>query len=130
MALHTEPQANKHLHFPVRLRRKQLAPKEIYHNRVLKGALIASVTVALSLYGGMLGYHFICHLGWVDSLLNASMILTGMGPVDPMTNDAAKIFASAYAIFSGVTFLTSIAVLLSPVIHRAMHRFHIDDTEE
>ncbi|HXC04882.1 MAG TPA: hypothetical protein VNZ86_09035 [Bacteroidia bacterium] len=127
---HHENPADKHIHFPVRVKKGKLASAEKYRSRVLKGLLIASVTVFLSLFGGMLGYHFICDLGWVDSLLNASMILTGMGPVDPMHTDAAKIFASGYAIFSGVTFLTSIAILLGPMVHRAMHRFHIDDTED
>jgi hypothetical protein len=75
---------------------------------------------------GILGYYTIAGLGWVDSLLNASMILTGMGPVDPMPNDASKIFASAYCIYSGVAFLTSIAVFLSPALHRLMHQLHIE----
>lgn len=129
MTTHSEHQEEKHKHFPVRVHKPQLAPKHKFRKRLLKGLLIAAVIVALSLFAGMLGYHYICHLGWVDSLLNASMILTGMGPVDPMPSNAAKVFASAYAIFSGVTFLTSIAILLGPAVHRAMHRFHLDDTE-
>ncbi|MFI5150723.1 MAG: hypothetical protein ACHQRM_13385 [Bacteroidia bacterium] len=127
---HNESHADKNRHFPVRVKKNQLASKAKFRARILKGLLIASVTVFLSLFVGMLGYHYICDLGWVDSLLNASMILTGMGPVNPMPSNAAKIFASAYAMFSGVTFLTSIAVLLGPAVHRAMHRFHIDDTED
>jgi hypothetical protein len=75
----------------------------------------------------VIGYHVICGLNWIDSLYNASMILTGMGPVNQMTTDGAKIFASFYAIFSGVAFLTTIGVVIAPLVHRVMHKFHFDD---
>ena len=75
---------------------------------------------------GMIGYHYYFRVGWIDSLYNASMILTGMGPVDPAPDDAAKIFGSFYAIYSGAAFLTSIAVLFAPIIHRFLHKFHLD----
>lgn len=77
----------------------------------------------------MLGYHITGNLGWVDSFYNTCMILTGMGPVDPMPSDAGKIFASCYALYSGVAFLTTIAVVLVPVLHRIMHKFHFDTKE-
>jgi hypothetical protein len=112
-----------------KIRHTKLAPKEIFYARLLRGIVIASGMLAFSLGIGIFGYHAIGKLGWIDSLLNASMILTGMGPVDPMTSSAAKIFASAYAIFSGVAFLTTIAVVLAPVMHRIMHIFHIDDED-
>ncbi|HEY5226967.1 MAG TPA: hypothetical protein VIJ19_00430 [Opitutaceae bacterium] len=83
--------------------------------------------VTMALLAGILGYHSIAHLSWVDSILNASMILTGMGPVDPMRDTASKMFASAYALFSGVVFLSAVGVLLSPVLHRILRAFHIDD---
>ena len=66
-------------------------------------------------------------LPWLDAFLNASMILTGMGPVDPMRTSAAKLFASVYALFSGVVFLTSMGVFAAPFLHRLMHRFHIGE---
>ena len=75
---------------------------------------------------GMVGYHQIAGLSWLDALLNASMILTGMGPVNEMTTVGAKLFASFYALFSGVAFLTIVAVLLAPAVHRFLHRFHLD----
>jgi hypothetical protein len=109
--------------------RSNLAPLPKFRKRLWKGIFIAVSMISGSMLLGMVGYHFICGLGWIDSILNASMILTGMGPVDPMKNDAAKLFASAYALFSGVAFLTTIAVVLAPIIHRTMHKFHIDDTE-
>jgi hypothetical protein len=66
----------------------------------------------------------------VDALLNASMILTGMGPVSPLTSDAAKLFASAYAVFSGVAFLTTFSILIAPILHRILHRLHLNEVGE
>ena len=110
-------------------KRDKLAPKTVFYSRMRTGLGMAIIFLAFSLGSGILGYHYICKLGWVDSLLNASMILTGMGPVDPMISNAAKYFASAYAIYSGVAFLTTIAVVLAPVMHRVMHKFHLEDEE-
>ena len=80
----------------------------------------------------MVGYHLTAGLDWVDALLNASMILTGMGPVSPLATNGAKLFASAYALFSGVIFIASAGVAVGPVAHRFLHRFHLelDDPEE
>jgi hypothetical protein len=97
-----------------------------------RGIIIASALIAVSLSVGVLGYHVTAGLGWVDSILNASMILTGMGPVSPLPNDGAKLFASAYALFSGVIFIASAGVAVGPVAHRFLHRFHVelDDPEQ
>ena len=94
--------------------------------RVLRSSGIAAGLILGSLGIGIVGYRVFAGLGWVDSLLNASMILTGMGPVDPMNTPAAKVFASLYALFSGVAFLTIVAVLFAPVVHRFLHRLHLD----
>ena len=83
--------------------------------------------VSLALAAGVIGYHVIAGLSWVDSVLNASMILTGMGPVDTMKDTASKLFASAYALFSGVIFLSAVGIVLAPIFHRIIHAFHIDD---
>jgi len=83
--------------------------------------------VSLALAAGVIGYHAIAGLSWVDSVLNASMILTGMGPVDTMKDTASKLFASAYALFSGVIFLSAVGIVLAPIFHRIIHAFHIDD---
>ncbi|HST31021.1 MAG TPA: hypothetical protein VLK27_09320 [Chthoniobacterales bacterium] len=90
--------------------------------RHLVGVLMF-IIVALGI--GVLGYHCLAHLNWVDSLLNASMILGGMGPVDPIQSSAAKIFASFYALFSGLAFIGIAGVMLAPFAHRLLHRFHI-----
>jgi hypothetical protein len=91
------------------------------------GLVLIIVVVALSV--GIAGYHFIAGLPWIDALLNASMILTGMGPVDTMKTNAAKIFASAYALFSGVVFISMMGLLLSPIAHRVLHKFHVSDED-
>ena len=104
----------------------ELLPREAFWLRVLWYALFGGLFLVLSLGIGTLGYHELGRLGWVDAFLNASMILTGMGPVDKLETDAAKIFASLYAVFSGVSFLTFCGVLFTPFYHRFMHRFHLD----
>lgn len=92
--------------------------------RIMRQAFRASVLIILALAIGILGYHYFESLPWLDSLLNASMILGGMGPVDSITTTAGKIFASAYAIFCGLIFIGLIAILLVPVFHRLIHKFH------
>ena len=89
----------------------------------------ASLLLIVALGLGVIGYHVVAKLGWIDALLNASMILTGMGPVAILDTDAAKLFASAYALFSGVVFLTVTGIVLGPVVHRVLHRFHLEDSE-
>jgi len=95
--------------------------------RLTRSFGITLLIVAFSLAIGSAGYHFFEGIPWVDSLLNASMILTGMGPVDPMKSVGGKLFATFYALYSGIAFLTMMAIMLAPMIHRAMHRFHLDE---
>ena len=102
-----------------------MASRRHFARRLLKFAGYAGIFLAASLGLGVLGYHWLCGLGWVDAVLNASMILTGMGPVSPLPSDAAKLFASAYAVFSGVAFLTTFSILIAPVLHRVLHRLHL-----
>lgn len=106
--------------------KKPLASSRKYVQRQVKFILYSFLLLGISLGIGIFGYHYLGGLGWIDSLLNASMILTGMGPVNTMTNDAAKIFASFYALFSGVAFLTMAAVMFAPFIHRFLHKMNID----
>jgi hypothetical protein len=106
---------------------EQLLPWPQFARRMLLSFLVTLGIVAVALFAGVLGYHMIAGLSWVDSILNASMILTGMGPVDTMKDTASKMFASAYALFSGVVFLSAVGIVLAPVFHRVVHAFHIDD---
>jgi hypothetical protein len=98
--------------------------------RMSRAMGVTLVIVATSVGIGTIGYHYLAGLPWIDALLNAAMILTGMGPVDPLKTPGAKLFASLYALYSGIAFLSMTAVLLAPIIHRAMHKFHLDAEED
>src|ERR1700741_4676760 len=105
---------------------KKLPHRRHFISKLGKNLFIAISFLLLSLGIGVLGYHHFMHLGFADSLINASMILSGMGPVDHADTDAAKIFASLYAIYSGIAFISSMAFLSIPVLHRFLHKFHLD----
>lgn len=90
---------------------------------------LAAGVGAVALGIGVLGYHYLAGFSWVDSLLNASMILGGMGPVGDLPTDASKIFASFYALFSGVVFISVMGLVLAPAAHRALHHFHLDEED-
>ena len=111
-------------------RRERLLPRRQFLARLLRSAAAAAGMIGGSLLVGVLGYHHFAHLDWLDSLLNASMILGGMGPVDPITTVSGKLFASIYALYSGFALLTSVGVLIAPLFHRFIHRFHLDVDEE
>ena len=98
--------------------------------RLLHCSLIAGVIVCSALTVGIVGYHWIGKLDWIDSFLNASMILGGMGPVDPMPSDAGKIFSGCYALFSGLVFIALAGFLVAPVAHRVLHRFHYEEDDD
>ena len=110
-------------------RHEEILPLHQFVRRMCKCVGIALVLVAFALGLGVCGYHFLAGLPWVDAVLNASMILTGMGPVDVLHSDAAKIFASAYAIFSGLVFISLMALVLTPVAHRVLHKFHLAEED-
>ena len=107
-----------------------LLPFSKFIIRALRFSVYSLLIISFALLIGTTGYHFIAGLGWVDSFYNASMILTGMGPVAVLKTSGAKIFASFYALFSGVAFLTTTAVLFAPIVHRFIHKMHIDEFDE
>ena len=98
-------------------------------NRLLRHGGFAAVLAALSLFIGMAGYHWIAGQSWVDSFLNASMLLGGMGPVGELPNSGAKIFAGFFALYAGVVFLFVAAIMMAPIFHRVLHKFHWEDSE-
>ncbi|MDD5195365.1 MAG: hypothetical protein PHQ96_06830 [Candidatus Omnitrophica bacterium] len=106
---------------------QKLAPVSVFIRRLVVSAGIAILLILFALFIGIAGYHWIAGLNWVDSLLNASMILGGMGPVNLLTTIGAKVFASLYALFSGLVFIAVMGIFFSPIIHRILHKFHIDD---
>jgi hypothetical protein len=94
-----------------------------------KHALGAAALVIGTLWVGMAGYHWLEGFSWLDAYLNAAMILGGMGPAAELHTTAGKLFAGSYALFAGIVFLASAGLVLAPVVHRAMHRFHLDGKE-
>jgi hypothetical protein len=106
-------------------RHQPLLPWGGFLRRMFRHVMAATLVIGVSLLIGVVGYHESAGLGWVDSLLNAAMILTGMGPVAHLPSDASKIFASLYALYSGVAFLSAVGVLFVPVMHRILHHFHL-----
>lgn len=108
---------------------EKLAPVSVFVGRMVASAGMAGILIAAALTIGILGYHEIAGFGWVDSLLEASMILGGMGPVNPLTTTDAKLFASGYALFSGLVFIAIMGIVLTPLAHRVLHKFHIDEED-
>ena len=111
---------------PLEHRKQDVAPFKRWCRRVLRSIGMAGIVACSALAIGVLGYHYMGELGWVDSLLEASMILGGMGPVAPMKNDAVKIFASIYALMSGLVLIGTTGILLGPWVHRLLHKFYQD----
>ena len=107
--------------------KQPLASQEVFVRRLALNGLIGLCLLVFSLGIGVIGYHSLEGLSWIDSLLNASMILGGMGPVNPLQTNGGKIFASFYALYSGVVLLASVGVLAAPIFHRFLHRFHLAD---
>lgn len=111
-------------------RSQPLLPFDLFMRRVFNHALLGVALLAASLGIGILGYHFIEGLSWIDSILNASMILGGMGPVNELHTVAGKLFASFYALFSGSVFLVVAGIVIAPVAHRFLHRLHLEGPDE
>ncbi len=108
-------------------KKESLIPTRAFIIRLAAYLGISLSIIFGSLCIGTLGYHLFEGLRWIDSLLNASMILGGMGPVDTLHTAGGKLFASIYALYSGIVFLVSVGVLIAPIFHRFLHRFHIED---
>jgi hypothetical protein len=111
-------------------RRQPLLPRRAFVSRVIRHAGVSLMLVGATLWLGMAGYHWLEGLGWLDAYLNAAMILGGMGPVAEIHTPWGKAFAGTYALFSGVIFLAIMGLIMAPVVHRALHRFHVVDDDE
>jgi hypothetical protein len=107
-------------------RNDPLLSRTAFFRRLASHSGIAVGVVLGSLGIGMLGYHFLEGLAWIDALVNAAMILGGMGPVDALHTTAGKLFASFYALYSGIVFLLAVGIIFAPVFHRILHRFHLE----
>lgn len=110
--------------------KQPLATRRLFLKRMAGNFSLAVVLIGASLAGGMLGYHILGPMPWIDAFENASMILSGMGPLAEMTNDHGKLFAGLYALYSGLLLVATASLILGPVLHRFLHRLHIAEEDE
>jgi hypothetical protein len=96
----------------------------IFH--LTRNSFFGLLFIFMGLFGGMCGYHTFEKMPWVDAFVNAAMILSGMGPVDPLHTHAGKIFAGCYALFSGLAFIAIVALIFAPIVHRFFHKIHLE----
>lgn len=108
---------------------QNLVPAHLFLSRIIRHVLFGLTIIGISLGIGMMGYHHFEKMSWIDAYLNASMILSGMGPVASLETDEGKLFAGSYALFSGIVFLVVIAVIFAPLIHRFLHKFHVEEAK-
>ena len=108
-------------------RKEPLATRRVFIKRLQTNLVYTFLIIAVSLCIGTIGYHFLANCQWIDAFHNASMILSGMGPVINIENNAGKLFSSFYALFSGLMFVTNLGVLLTPLIHRILHHLHMEE---
>lgn len=107
--------------------KEPLVSNNAFYYRLFKHFCVAALLITISLLIGMCGYHYLGKLSWIDAFVDASMILSGMGPVSPLANNAVKLFAGFYAIYSGLLFISIIAIILIPIVHRILHKFHLPE---
>lgn len=107
-------------------RTQPLLPPKVFYARLSRSVVLGAAIIFASLCIGMAGYHYFEKLPWLDAFTNASMILSGMGPLAPIQTGAGKLFAGCYALFSGIAFISSITVVFAPIYHRFIHKFHLE----
>ena len=111
-------------------RTNPLLPRNVFYRRVALSLLISGGLLLPALSIGMMGYHFLEHLSWLDAFANAAMILSGMGPLTPLETSVGKFFAGCYALFSGLLFITVAGIIFAPIGHRLLHKFHLEAVEK
>lgn len=111
-------------------KKNPLLPRQAFYVRVSQSVGIALALLCVALFVGMLGYHVLEEMPWVDAFMNSAMILSGMGPTTPLRCDATKVFAGCYALFSGLTFIAGMGIIFAPVYHRFLHKFHLEMSDE
>ena len=103
-----------------------LLPRRVFFARLALSAGCGFLIILVSLGIGMIGYHHFENLSWVDAFANAAMILSGMGPLTTLQTNSGKLFAGFYALFSGLVFIIIIGIVFAPVVHRFLHKFHLE----
>lgn len=107
-----------------------LATRQVFAGRLVRSIVIGFLIVGVALFGGMAGYHVFEGLDWIDSFVNAAMILSGMGVLAAPVSVEGKLFAGLYAIFCGLVLIAATAIMFTPVIHRFLHQMHMDDEDD
>jgi hypothetical protein len=102
-------------------------PYHLFIRRLSRNLLFGLITIVIALLIGMAGYHYFENMPWIDAFVNACMILSGMGPLGTLQTNSGKIFAGCYALFSGILFLVTVALVFTPVVHRMFHKFHLQE---
>ena len=117
--------AKRHL-FRYEARHQPVLARREFARRLARSFAAACLLIAVSLAGGMAGYHYIEGMAWIDAFANAAMILSGMGPLSPLQTWGGKLFAGLYALYSGLVLIAATGIILAPVVHRLLHRFHAE----
>src|SRR5438046_5098214 len=107
-----------------------LLSRRAFIRRLARSCGVAGFLIGLSLFGGMIGYRTFEGMDWIDAFANASMILSGMGPLEPLKTPGGKLFAGCYALYSGLVLVLASGIILAPVVHRMFHRFHLEEESE
>jgi hypothetical protein len=107
-----------------------LASRGEFAKRMVGSFALSSTLIGLSLFGGMAGYHHFENMSWIDAFANASMILSGMGPLAPLQTWNGKAFAGLYALYSGLMLILAMGIVIAPIVHRVLHRFHLESDDE
>ena len=107
-----------------------LLSRRAFIRRLVRNFGVASVLIGLSLFGGMAGYRYFEGMDWIDAFANASMILSGMGPLGPLQTTGGKLFAGIYALYSGLALIAVTGIIFAPIVHRLLHRFHMEVDKE
>jgi len=108
-------------------RHEALLPRPAFLRRLGRYVAVVALFIGVSLFVGMAGYHYLEDLPWIDAFVNAAMILSGMGPVAQLQTWGGKLFAGVYALYSGLAVLVAASILMAPIFHRWLHRFHLEE---
>jgi hypothetical protein len=111
-------------------KQQPLLSRRAFAKRVARNVAAAAILIGLSLLGGMAGYRYCEGMAWIDAFVNAAMILSGMGPVGQLETWGGKLFAGLYAIYSGLALILATGIIAAPIVHRLLHRFHLESEKE
>ena len=120
---------SRHHLFRYESKRQPLLSREAFVRRLARNFAAAALLIGVSLLAGMAGYHWLEGMEWIDAFANAAMILSGMGPLGPLQTWGGKLFAGLYALYSGLVLIVAAGIVFAPVVHRLLHRFHVDTDE-